>query len=161
MDLIFFGQLLASVLFLGIVYALTAIGLNLVYGTLRLLNIAHGDLIMLGAHVGFWGFSLFAISPFQSMFAAVLLGAGLALVVYALLLRPIATPMPGRRNSMSHIPSNSAKNRIASIVPRACPRCRSSRPSSRRLDWIGKSSARKWSAANSTRSWARPGSTVP
>ena len=72
MDLIFSGQLLVSVLFLGVVYALTAIGLNLVYGTLRLLNIAHGDLIMLGAYVGFWGFSLFAISPFQSLFAAVL-----------------------------------------------------------------------------------------
>ena len=97
MDLIFFGQLLASVLFLGIVYALTAIGLNLVYGTLRLLNIAHGDLIMLGAYVGFWGFSLFAISPFLSMFAAALLGAGLALVIYALLLRPMIQRVPANQ----------------------------------------------------------------
>ena len=97
MDLIFSGQLLVSVLFLGVVYALTAIGLNLVYGTLRLLNIAHGDLIMLGAYVGFWGFSLFAISPFLSMFAAALLGAGLALVIYALLLRPMIRRVPANQ----------------------------------------------------------------
>ena len=97
MDLIFSGQLLVSVLFLGVVYALTAIGLNLVYGTLRLLNIAHGDLIMLGAYVGFWGFSLFAISPFLSMFAAALLGAGLALVIYALLLRPMIQRVPANQ----------------------------------------------------------------
>ena len=84
-------------LFLGVVYALTAIGLNLVYGTLRLLNIAHGDLIMLGAYVGFWGFSLFAISPFLSMFAAALLGAGLALVIYALLLRPMIQRVPANQ----------------------------------------------------------------
>ncbi len=86
-----------SVLFLGTVYALTAIGLNLVYGTLRLLNIAHGDLIMLGAYVGFWGFSLFAISPFLSMFVAALLGAGLALVIYALLLRPMIQHVPANQ----------------------------------------------------------------
>jgi len=85
------------VLFLGTVYALTAIGLNLVYGTLRLLNIAHGDLIMLGAYVGFWGFSLFAISPFLSMFVAALLGAGLALVIYALLLRPMIQHVPANQ----------------------------------------------------------------
>ena len=97
MDLIFSGQLFVSVLFLGVVYALTAIGLNLVYGTLRLLNIAHGDLIMLGAYVGFWGFSLFAISPFLSMFAAALLGAGLALVIYALLLRPMIQRVPANQ----------------------------------------------------------------
>ena len=84
-------------LFLGTVYALTAIGLNLVYGTLRLLNIAHGDLIMLGAYVGFWGFSLFAISPFLSMFVAALLGAGLALVIYALLLRPMIQHVPANQ----------------------------------------------------------------
>lgn len=97
MDLIFSGQLLVSVLFLGVVYALTAIGLNLVCGTLRLLDIAHGDLIMLGAYVGFWGFSLFAISPFLSMFAAALLGAGLALVIYALLLRPMIQRVPANQ----------------------------------------------------------------
>ncbi len=88
---------MVSVLFLGTVYALTAIGLNLVYGTLRLLNIAHGDLIMLGAYVGFWGFSLFAISPFLSMFVAALLGAGLALVIYALLLRPMIQHVPANQ----------------------------------------------------------------
>jgi Branched-chain amino acid transport system / permease component len=45
---IFSGQLLASVLVLASLYALVAIGLNLVYGTMRLLNVAHGELVMLG-----------------------------------------------------------------------------------------------------------------
>jgi len=95
MDLIFSGQLLVAALFLGVVYALTAIGLNLVYGTLRLLNIAHGDLVMLGAYVGFWGFSLISVSPFLSMFVAAALGAGLALFIYTLLLRPMMKRLPG------------------------------------------------------------------
>ena len=49
MDILFSGQLFAAALITGALYALTALGLNLVYGTMRLLNVAHGDLVMIGA----------------------------------------------------------------------------------------------------------------
>ena len=48
------GQLLFAALVTGSVYALIALGLNLVYGTMRMLNVAHGDVVMLGAYAAFW-----------------------------------------------------------------------------------------------------------
>ena len=52
------GQLLFAALVTGSLYALVALGLNLVYGTLRMLNVAHGDVVMLGAYGAYWAFSL-------------------------------------------------------------------------------------------------------
>ena len=82
MDILFSGQLLFSALVIGAVYALTGLGLNLVYGTMRLLNIAHGDLIMLGAYASFWLFTLVQISPVFSLALAAFGSAGLGAVVY-------------------------------------------------------------------------------
>ena len=45
-------QQLINGLNLGSIYALIAIGLTMVYGLLRLINFAHGDLMMLGAYLG-------------------------------------------------------------------------------------------------------------
>ena len=39
---------------LGSVYALVALGFSMVYGILKLLNLAHGDVVMVGAFIG-WG----------------------------------------------------------------------------------------------------------
>ena len=47
----------------GGVYTLVAMGLNLIFGVMRILNIAHGELVMLGAYFGFWLFTLWGISP--------------------------------------------------------------------------------------------------
>jgi branched-chain amino acid transport system permease protein len=47
-------QLLVNGLTLGSVYALVALGFSLVYGILKLLNLAHGDVLMVGAFIG-WG----------------------------------------------------------------------------------------------------------
>ena len=45
-------QLLVNGLTLGSVYALVALGFSLVYGILKLLNLAHGDVVMVGAFLG-------------------------------------------------------------------------------------------------------------
>ena len=81
------GQLLFAALVSGSLYALVALGLNLVYGTLRLLNVAHGDLVMIGGYVAFALASEAGLSPLVSLFAAPALSAALGWVVYALLLR--------------------------------------------------------------------------
>ncbi len=47
-------QLLVNGLTLGSVYALVALGFSMVYGILKLLNLAHGDVLMVGAFIG-WG----------------------------------------------------------------------------------------------------------
>ncbi|MGH7002337.1 MAG: branched-chain amino acid ABC transporter permease [Alphaproteobacteria bacterium] len=82
MDALLSGQLLAAALITGALYALTALGLNLVYGTMRLLNVAHGDLVMIGAYVAFWAFSLLTLSPLVSLAGAALLAALLGAALY-------------------------------------------------------------------------------
>lgn len=82
METILSGQLLFSALVIGSVYALTGLGLNLVYGTMRLLNIAHGDLAMLGAYLAFWLFNLGQVSPLLAAPLAVIGAAGLGALAY-------------------------------------------------------------------------------
>lgn len=82
MDALLSGQLLLAALVTGFIYALVALGLNLIYGTMRLLNIAHGELVMLGAYVTFWLFTLADISPLISFVVALGLGAGLGALTY-------------------------------------------------------------------------------
>jgi branched-chain amino acid transport system permease protein len=62
-DTLLSGQLLFAALVTGSLYALIALGLNLVYGTMRMLNVAHGDVVMLGAYGAFWAFTLLGLSP--------------------------------------------------------------------------------------------------
>lgn len=57
-------------LLIGGLYGIGAVGLSLVFGVLRMLNVAHGDLIMLGGYVSFWLFSLWGIDPFASILVA-------------------------------------------------------------------------------------------
>lgn len=76
---------MAQVIIYGIItgafYGLTSIGLSLVFGVMRHLNIAHGSLLMIGGFVAYWAFHLFGIDPFVSIPLVVLvlflLGAAL------------------------------------------------------------------------------------
>lgn len=87
MSVILSGQLLSAMLVLAALYSLVAIGLNLVYGTMRLLNVAHGELLMLGGYVAYWGFAEWGISPLLSAVAAMALGAALGTLVFTMLIR--------------------------------------------------------------------------
>jgi branched-chain amino acid transport system permease protein len=87
MSVLLSGQLLAAALALASLYALVAMGLNLVYGTMRLLNIAHGEFVMLGGYVTYWCFTRLGISPLLSMVIAPALGACLGILIYVVLFR--------------------------------------------------------------------------
>ena len=50
----FFFQELVNGITTGALYALVALGFSMVYGVLKLLNFAHGDLYMVGAYIGFF-----------------------------------------------------------------------------------------------------------
>ena len=56
-------ELIASGLITGGVYALVALGLNLQYGLMRILNIAHGEFLMLGAFLTWMSHSTWGLSP--------------------------------------------------------------------------------------------------
>lgn len=61
-------QILILGLLLGGVYALMASGLTLVFGVMRIVNLAHGVLIFLGAYIAHFAFTLLGIDPFLSIF---------------------------------------------------------------------------------------------
>jgi branched-chain amino acid transport system permease protein len=71
MELSTFFQQLANALSLGSLYALIAIGYTMVYGILRLINFAHGDVFMLGAYFAFYAITLLAM-PWWIAFAVAL-----------------------------------------------------------------------------------------
>jgi len=52
---------------LGSVYALVGMGLTLVWGVVGIVNIAHGEFVMLGAYFAFWVFSLLHLNPLLSV----------------------------------------------------------------------------------------------
>jgi branched-chain amino acid transport system permease protein len=72
----------------GLVLALTALGLSLVFGVMRIVNVAHGEFFMLGAVLA-WYFSSVSGSFALALVAGPLLVGGVALVVDRTVLRPI------------------------------------------------------------------------
>lgn len=82
MDALLSGQVLFAALVIGSVYALIGFGLNLVYGTMRLLNIAHGDVMMLGAYLTYWLFSLLGLSPLISLVLSAAAAAAVGAAAY-------------------------------------------------------------------------------
>jgi branched-chain amino acid transport system permease protein len=60
-------QSAASGLLVGGLYGLVALGLALSFGVMRVLNVAHGELLMLGGYGAFFAFTLWGIDPFVSL----------------------------------------------------------------------------------------------
>jgi branched-chain amino acid transport system permease protein len=60
-------QVIAYGIVTGAFYGLAAIGLSLVFGVMKHLNIAHGSFLMIGGFSAFWLFHLFKIDPFVSL----------------------------------------------------------------------------------------------
>ncbi|HEY7054000.1 MAG TPA: branched-chain amino acid ABC transporter permease [Mycobacterium sp.] len=63
----------------GLYFTLVGLGLNLVFGVMRIVNLAHGDFLMLGAYAAFWFFTLLALHPLSSaaIMLVVLIAAGI------------------------------------------------------------------------------------
>jgi branched-chain amino acid transport system permease protein len=72
-------------LLVGGLYGLAAVGLSLVFGVLQILNVAHGELIMLGGYVGFWLFTLWGVDPFASLIASALVMFLCGILLYQVL----------------------------------------------------------------------------
>src|SRR5919204_966557 len=63
---LFLQSLLSGVL-VGGVYALIGIGLTMIFGVMRIINFAHGDILMVGMYVTFFLFTLLHVDPFLSI----------------------------------------------------------------------------------------------
>jgi branched-chain amino acid transport system permease protein len=62
-----FLQSLISGILIGGVYALIGIGLTIIFGVMRIINFAHGDILMIGMYGTYFLFTLFHIDPFVSI----------------------------------------------------------------------------------------------
>jgi len=96
-------QVISAGLIIGGIYALIAVGLNLIYGTMRLLNIAHGEVIMVGAYTTYWLYTLCGVSPLISM----ILVAGLCGLIGLIICRVIFLPIIKTSKSVDILQSNS------------------------------------------------------
>ena len=63
------GQVVISGLLAGALYAMVALGLGLIFGVMRVLNVSHGPLLMLGAYATFWLFQWWGLNPYLSLLA--------------------------------------------------------------------------------------------
>jgi branched-chain amino acid transport system permease protein len=69
-------------LLVGGLYGLAAVGLSLVFGVTKILNVSHGELLMLGGYASFWLFNLFGVDPFLGLLLPTLFLVLLGLVLY-------------------------------------------------------------------------------
>ena len=60
-------QLLVSGLLMGFIFSLIAVGLNLIYGVMDIVNFAHGDYLMLSMYTAFWLYTLWGVDPLFSL----------------------------------------------------------------------------------------------
>ena len=76
------AQNLVFGLLVGGLYGLAAVGLSLVFGVTKILNVAHGELLMIGGYASFWLFTLYGVDPFVGLPLTILLLVLLGLVLY-------------------------------------------------------------------------------
>lgn len=84
-----FVQQLVNGISLGSIYALIALGYTMVYGTIRLINFAHGDIYMMGAFIGYFLVSIWNINIFVAMLLAGLVCAILGVVIERVAYKPL------------------------------------------------------------------------
>ena len=94
MSLIAWIELIASGLITGGIYALVALGLNLQYGLMRILNIAHGEFLMLGAFITWMVQTQFGFSPILMLPLSFFLLLSLGLAVHWLCFKRLTSTSP-------------------------------------------------------------------
>jgi len=86
----------------GALYGLAAVGLSLVFGVTKFLNVAHGEFLMFGGYASFWLFTLLGLDPFASIPLSMLFLLLIGLVLYKLLFaRMVKLPVEDKiRNTL-------------------------------------------------------------
>ena len=90
MTLNIFFQLLVNGILFGIMYGIAALGLSLIFGTMQIIFIAQGAMIILGAYGCFWLHQVFSVDPYLSVLLIVPASLILGLGIYQLVFRKIA-----------------------------------------------------------------------
>ncbi|MFW2489064.1 branched-chain amino acid ABC transporter permease [Clostridium chromiireducens] len=89
MTLSIFMQYLTNGISLGSLYALIAIGYTMVYGILKLINFAHGDIFMMAAYFAFFGVATFGLPWYFAFIIAIVITAVLGMLIEFTAYRPL------------------------------------------------------------------------
>ena len=84
-----FIRTLISGLNLGSIYALIALGYSMVYGIAKMLNFAHGDIIMIGAYTAIVGVSTIGLPPVFGILLSIVVCACLGMLIEKLAYKPL------------------------------------------------------------------------
>jgi len=79
------AQNLVFGILVGALYGLVALGLSLVFGVTKFLNVAHGELLMFGGYASFWVFSILGADPFLTIPSTIIFLLLIGFVLYKLL----------------------------------------------------------------------------
>lgn len=84
-----FLSLLINGISLGSIYAIIALGYTMVYGIAKMLNFAHGDVIMVGAYVCFFATSRFGLNPIVGILLSMVVCTVLGIVIERFAYKPL------------------------------------------------------------------------
>ncbi|WP_027417428.1 branched-chain amino acid ABC transporter permease [Aneurinibacillus terranovensis] len=82
-------QQLINGISLGSIYALIALGYTMVYGIIKLINFAHGDVFMVGAFVGFYAITGMGLSFFPALLLAMVVCAAFGVLIERIAYKPL------------------------------------------------------------------------
>jgi len=82
-------QQLVNGLAVGSIYALIALGYTMVYGTIKLINFAHGDVYMMGAFIGYFAVMVLKLNVFLALLVAMVSCAILGVVIERVAYKPL------------------------------------------------------------------------
>lgn len=101
-----FLQFVVLGLSLGALYSLIAIGYTIIYGILKLINLAHGDFFMLGGFIAMWASIMYGVPLVWALLIGLSAGVGIILLVNQLVYRPL------QKNKMAAFTSTFAVSMI-------------------------------------------------
>jgi len=92
------SSLVINGLLTGLIYGLIAVGLTVIFGVMRIINMSHGDMVMLGMYAAWVLYDRFGLNPYLSMVLTVPLFFALGALIYEIL-----DPIPPKQREMSSL----------------------------------------------------------